>query len=85
MLVFPLKIVWGGQFIRISIYFFGIVRKKTGLNSYILLKLLFLSVLYYRYDLAIIAEHEFKVEHSLLVMPGVKKDQVQLTYDRCIF
>ena len=29
-----------------------------------------------RYDLHIIAEHEFKVEHCLLALPGVKRDQV---------
>eukprot|EP01038_Epipyxis_sp_PR26KG_P007668 gene7668-10432_t len=30
-----------------------------------------------RYDLHIIAEHEFKVEHALLVLPGVKREMVK--------
>lgn len=30
-----------------------------------------------RYDLNIIAEHEFKVEHSLLVLPGTKKENIK--------
>jgi len=30
-----------------------------------------------RYDLHIIAEHEFRVEHSLLALPGVKKEQIK--------
>lgn len=30
-----------------------------------------------RYDLHIIAEHEFRVEHSLLALPGVKKEDIK--------
>jgi prephenate dehydratase len=30
-----------------------------------------------RYDLHIIAEHEFKVEHTLLALPGTKKSDIQ--------
>lgn len=30
-----------------------------------------------RYDLHIIAEHEFRVEHSLLALPGVKREQIK--------
>ena len=30
-----------------------------------------------RYDLHIIAEHEFKVEHTLLVLPGTKKSDIK--------
>jgi prephenate dehydratase len=30
-----------------------------------------------RYDLHIIAEHEFRVEHSLLALPGVKKGDIK--------
>lgn len=30
-----------------------------------------------RYDLNIIAEHEFRVEHSLLVLPGTKRENVK--------
>jgi len=30
-----------------------------------------------RYDLHIIAEHEFRVEHSLLALPGTKRDQIK--------
>jgi prephenate dehydratase len=30
-----------------------------------------------RYDLHVIAEHEFRVEHSLLALPGVKKEDIK--------
>ena len=30
-----------------------------------------------RYDLHIIAEHEFKVEHTLLALPGTKKADIK--------
>ena len=30
-----------------------------------------------RYDLHVIGEHEFKVEHSLLALPGVKKEDIK--------
>jgi prephenate dehydratase/prephenate dehydrogenase len=30
-----------------------------------------------RYDLHVVAEHEFRVEHSLLALPGVKKEDIK--------
>jgi prephenate dehydratase len=30
-----------------------------------------------RYDLHIIAEHDFRVQHSLLALPGVKKEDIK--------
>lgn len=30
-----------------------------------------------RYELFIIGEHEFRVEHSLLALPGVKKEDIK--------
>lgn len=30
-----------------------------------------------RYELYIIGEHEFRVEHSLLALPGVKKEDIK--------
>lgn len=32
---------------------------------------------FFRYELFIIGEHEFKVEHSLMALPGVKKADIK--------